>query len=787
MNKIVLGVHELVDFILRKGDINNRVFNSETMQEGSKIHSKFQKDQGVNYFSEVFLHYDFIYKQYIFSLKGRADGIIKNQNEVIIDEIKSTNMDLEEFFEQNREWHLGQSEIYGLIYCLTENIDHIKIRLTYISQNDSSILYKYIEYDKNELIEKVFSYFDKYLQFYVCQEDYILLRDRSLKNLRFPFFNIRKGQKEIIDIVDKNIKEKSQVFIEASTGIGKTIATIYGTVKNFNLFPIDTVFYLAAKNSGFLSALSQIETLNRNGLTLRAVQITSKEKICLNKNNLKKCNPIDCPFAKDYYSKIYDVIIYSIQNYLIFDKASILEIANKFGICPFELSLDLSNICDFVICDYNYVFHPISYLKRYFDNYEVKRNCVLLIDEAHNLIDRSRDMYSAELSDSLVKEAMSELNQTKKFKRLKNCLEDILESFRIYSYLFKENNDKHHEILLVENKLIKNLSKFDSIYKDLKKNDFLKKTVKLDELSLEVFTFLTIFDYAYEDNYKKYVKIENNSIILKLFCLDASKYIKERIRSSYSTTLFSATLEPIDYYKSLILQDTSVKDYHFSSPFDKENLKVIYKNDISLYYRDRERTIKEVINNLFIFLSYKVGNYIIFTPSFEYLNKIRPYFDDINYNIYFQEKGMSKEDKEDFLTNFKSNPLKTTVGVCVLGGSFSEGIDLKEDLLIGICVIGVGLPMVSVENNYLKEYFDSKGFNGFDYSFTNPGINKVMQAIGRLIRTENDRGAALLIDKRYSSFVYRETFQKVYENGEYCENNEKLSETLKIFYKNNEK
>lgn len=785
MIKIELSVHDLVDFILRTGNIDSRVFNITTMQEGSKIHRSYQSLQGEKYIPEYFLKYDFQYEKYIYSISGRCDGVIIGENnEITIDEIKSTNISLNTFFKQNKKWHLGQAEVYALMYCLNEEISNINVRLTYISQQDGTILINNYKYTKKRLLTKVFGYLKKYSQFLNCRKSFEEIKMSSLKNMEFPFPFFRNGQKEMIDLTYECVKNKEIYFFQASTGIGKTISLLFGALKGLRDDKCKKIFYLSAKNSGFNSIINAIRLIYNNGVHLKSIQITSREKICTNKNPNKRCNPDDCPFAKDYYSKLFEIILYCLKNYDIFDKNTILEIADKFNVCPFELSLDLSLRCDFIICDYNYLYDPSVYLRRFFDEQNNTNDSFILVDEAHNLIDRSRSMYSASISTKEIKDSMEELKKLKSKKLFHNLLE-ILENIEKYTINFENSNV--FTIEEIDENLISLIVKFKNNYLSFKKKDYLTKTISSDDLSLKFNSFLTILDFYNPNNFKINVYKIDDNVQISINCLDASPYIKAISDKQVSTIFFSATLSPIEYYEKLLLGEENFKHFSWESPFENENLLVLVKNDISIKYKDRDLTMANVLYDIYQFINVKLGNYIIFSPSFEYLNKLKELvlksslFNE--FSIFFQEKNMKQEDKDSFLDNFVENPSKTTLAFCVNGGSFSEGIDLVESRLIGVVIIGVGLPSISYENTQLSDFFNNNDLNGFEFTFVNPGINKIMQSVGRVIRSEKDRGIALLIDKRYSYKNYRFLFQDVWKNSKFIKSSEDIAKEVEYFYK----
>ena len=787
MNYISLSVHDLVDFVLRTGDIDSRYFNEETMQEGTRLHKKYQSEQGSSYTSEVYLSHEFIYDDYNFDIHGRCDGlIVKDDNSTpIIEELKTTNKDLEIFHKENEIWHLGQAQVYGLIYCLDNNLEAINLRLVYLSQVSKKRLIKNYKFTKETLVNIVNSFFDKYIAFLNVRKNFENKRDESLQKMCFPFNFYRKGQKELIDYTYNTISNKDISFAEASTGIGKSISVIYGSLEAMRDKITEKVFYLSAKNEGFNAANIALNILSKDGLRIKAVNIYSREKSCVCQNENKVCNPEICPFAKGYYTKLYDVLIYSLENYDIFTKEVFDELVDKFNICPFELSLDISTYCDFIICDYNYVFHPISYLQRFFADENIKKyKKSILVDEGHNLVDRTRDMYSAELSLSTILEALKEISKLN-YKPLKRNIEKLCQIFKEY-YNFFEHYEKEKQIQSIGFDLINVLRDFEDLYLNYKKKDKIQVATKYKNLSIDVFRFLKIYEFYSEQNYCINLIRDKNDLTLKLNCIDAATFIYPKLKMLYGSLIFSGTLTPFYYYADVILGNSDYKSTYFESPYSSENLRILVDNNISIRYKDRENTIEDVISKIESFVKPKIGNYMIFCPSFEYLmnfsTKILHDYRFKDCNFFIQNKTMKKEDRDIFLENFVENTTVTNIGICVLGGSFSEAISLENDRLIGTVIIGVGLPTFNLENRQLQIYFN-KYKKGYDYAFIYPGISKIRQAIGRIIRSENDRGMALLIDDRYHYFSYSFLFNTAFKNYRFIKNKQEIEEEVLNFYK----
>ena len=777
MKQIELSVHELVDFVLRKGDIDSRSFNSMTMQEGTRIHNIYQSKQGSNYLKEYPLKGIFSYEDSLVYLSGRSDGIILEEVP-IIEEIKSTNCDLNSFFKENEEWHLGQAICYGYLYAIEKGLDKVKIRLTYISQVNNDILKKNYCYKTDELLTKIHQYFDVYFQFARIIETRKNRRNESLSEFRFPFSNAREGQMELIDFTKQAIESADSRFAEASTGIGKTMATIFSTLSYLKEDKLDKVFYLCPKNTNFDNAAKALEILNKEGYLLSYTEIRARSKMCPYKLE-KACNPDDCPLTVGYYSKLKDVLKDCLVHENLLNSEIIDKYAEKYDVCPFELSLDFSVYTDFVVCDYNYAFHPISYLRRFFEVPDKTYRIFALVDEAHNLIDRARDMFTVTFSEEDYKNLKKELKGYRN-PEINKILRKINQDLRLFKQF--EFNDQPIILEQLDSKFIQHITKLRSEINVLETDNPKLKLKKGKDFLIDLYKFIVINDLL-NDGFKIILANKYDNLTIKLFCIDPSSFINKSLFHFLGTLFFSATLTPIDYFQKVNLNSDGFKTISLPSPFNPNNFFLIINDNISIKYKDRDKTLEEVVKEINIFVSKNVGNYLIFVPSFEYSRKIEKYF--INDSRFvFQTATMTNKDKDEFLANFKENPQESRIGVCVISGSFAESIDLTGDRLIGVVVVGVGLPQVNFENNLVKDFYIQKEMNGYEFAYMNPGINKVLQALGRVIRTQNDKGSALIIDSRYAQSHYFSVLKERYKNYTKIKDSNGLIKALNSFYKN---
>lgn len=785
MITLSLSVHQIVDFLFRSGDIDDRIYNTSSMLEGTRLHKFYQDRQGNNYLKEYYLKYIFYVDDYELIVDGRSDGIILGPI-VTIEEIKTTIDDLDHFFKENEMWHLAQAEFYAYIYAKTNNLNKINVSLMYFSQNKKDRLKKIYNYDFDILEQKIYCYLNDYLSY---QKTFLIkerIRDESLKNLSFPFPFIRNGQNELIESTIECVFNHTSNFVEASTGIGKTISTLYGSLCLMKDKRIDKIFYSTPKNSGFLSAINALNIFKNKDVRLTSVEIIAKDKACLNKKRIGKCNPDECKFTIGYYDKLKEVIKEIVLNNDIIDANLIKKYALKYTMCPFELSLDLSLLADVIISDYNYLFDPISQLKRYFESPDKQYKMIALIDEAHNMVNRSVDMFSSILSSSSFFKALTDLKKirNKQIMKIYNSLEEYFNYYLEFD--FSEQKEFILDSLNID--FVLRLKKYNEEIKKYRLKHKKFKSENVDNFNRDLYRFLLIYDYyiKYKDQYKLFIRSEKeDEITLNMMCLDASKFIVSSLNHFEGSIFFSATLSPIDYYINLIVNNNNnVKTLSLPSPFKKENFKVLVDNSTSFIYKDRLLTIDKIRDYILTFSKKRKGNYMVFCPSYKYLETLKLVLKDDDLNIIYQEKNMTNVSKDLFLSEFKEKVDKTTVGVVVLGGIFSEGIDLVGDRLNGVIILGIGLPSISFENELKKEYYNSLSYNGFEYAYINVGINKITQALGRLIRSENDKGIALLIDYRYKNKTYIPLFNDKWSNHKVIKNKYELEDELDKFYKN---
>lgn len=777
MEEIKISVRNLVEFILRGGDIDNRhggLIDKEAMQLGSKLHRKIQGQMGASYRAEVALKHSADCGNYVITVEGRADGILSEDGKVTVDEIKGIYKDLA-LLKEPLDIHLAQAKCYAYIYGYQEELKNIQVQMTYCNLETEDIRRFVREYSFEELEHWFCALVEEYRKWCEYQISWKAIRQESIREVEFPF-PYRNGQKDLATAVYRTIWHRKKLFIQAPTGVGKTISAIFPAVKAVGEGLGEKIFYLTAKTITRTVAAEAFTLLKNRGLRYKVVTLTAKEKICA--CDEMDCNPEHCPFAKGHYDRINDAVYDMVTNYSDFSRDALLAQSEKWQVCPFELSLDVSLWVDAVICDYNYVFDPRARLKRFFGE-GMKRDYIFLIDEAHNLVERGREMYSA----ALLKEDFMELR-----KEVKSY------SKKLNGWLGKCNRimlDWKRECETYE--ILENMGNFSIVLMNLcgEIEEFLEGEVnqKVREQVLDLYfsvrSFLDVYD-KWDENYVAYTELQDDGKFkVKLYCVDTAVNLQECMDRGRSTIFFSATLLPVDYYIRLLSKDKDDYAIYASSPFDVSRKEVLIGADVSSKYTKRSLSeYQKMASYIQIAIEQRKGNYMTFFPSYKMMEEVADCFEKIKEEktvVLRQSSGMREREREEFLEAFERTEEAGQVGFCVMGGIFGEGIDLKHDRLIGVIIVGTGLPQVCNEREILKNYYDVKQEDGFAYAYQYPGMNKVLQSAGRVIRTQEDEGVILLLDDRFLQQKYREMFPREWQNYMVC-NLRNIGDKIKDFW-----
>lgn len=779
MNKINVSVTDLASYVSRRGNLAGGSYGSVSGVEGTRLHQKvfadLKKAYGDVVVTEEQLVYDYISDSGLtLSVNGRFDAMLANPGKPPrLFEIKSFNSTKESFDALVRPEHVTQLKLYGAMYLLT-NSDVLDISLTlrYVSittfdsfENTYTMTFE----DAEKYWEDVCA---EYCIFAKGLLDYHNSLIDSTTQIKFPFDTIRPGQKEFMKKALLALNSGEAFFVEAPTGIGKTVSVLYPAIKGLVKNRYDQIFYLTAKEATRGVAEATINQMRKSGLLIRSITLRSKEKMCPYGT---ECDAKFCPLAKDYYGKLKDAL----QESLVLDEITpekITEIALKHGICPHEFMIDTMNYCTVVIGDYNHIFGPrVSLISKEPGNQRV----AVLVDEAHNMIDRGREMFSASFSLSLIDEMMNDFKgrNTKietMLHQLRNYFVNIGTCFDSSSSCFKilEEADEH-KVLMTENweamrqpprqlyaKLWFTIRNLSPVLDNLEQGQCRRTAMKF---FFEARFFLTVLEQYFNNAYITTASRENGDITLTLDCLDCASKLDYIIKDRLSVIFFSATFTPYEYYRNcLVGPDCDYSSFlRLPSPFPPENLEIEIDSDISTTYKNRSLTQEDLVSRITNCLDGRTGNHMIFFPSFEYLNQIMPRIKDEltrrgnpNFKIIAQIQDMTNVEKESFLQCFKEPYNGLLIGAAVLGGHFGEGIDLVGDRLTGVVIVGVGLPKITPERQILSNYYSEQFGDGFSFAYRFPGWQKVLQAVGRVIRTETDTGFALLIDERLAKPEY---------------------------------
>lgn len=764
---IRISVRNLVEFILREGDIDNRISGSmekDAMLQGGRMHRKIQRRMGPEYHAEYSLKMRIPCEGYQIQLEGRADGVIIREKDgkpdVIIDEIKGIFRDLH-FLEAPVNVHLAQAKCYAYIYGEQNELDEIGVQMTYCHLDTEEVKRFRQHYSLEELKTWFDGLIEKYRKWAEFQIRWEKERDESIGKIEFPF-PYRKGQYDLAASVYRTILRKKKLFIQAPTGVGKTMSVIFPAVKAVREGLGQKIFYLTAKTITRTVAEQAFRTLKEQGLKFKVVTLTAKEKICLCEET--DCNPDACPYAKGHFDRVNDAVFDMITGGRDISRETLEEQARKYRVCPFELSLDVSVWTDAVICDYNYVFDPNAHLKRFFSE-SGDNGYLFLIDEAHNLVERGREMYSAVLYKEDILEVRRAVKQMD--SRLAKRLE---ETNRLMLELKRECEDYRvlESVSHLALKLMNLLTEMERFLEEYREGE--KRELVLD-LYFQVRDFLNIHDIL-DENYVIYSELERDGRFkVKLFCVNPAANLQNYLEQGNSTIFFSATLLPIRYYKKLLSVETDDYAVYAESPFPEENRLLIIGRDVSTRYTQRGQIMyRRIAEYIAAVAEARRGNYMAFFPSYRFMEDVYEEFIRRAPGItaVVQSQFMDEKEREQFLQRFEASDSAGLVGFCVMGGIFSEGIDLAADRLIGAVVVGTGLPQVCNDREIVKQYFDSRGMDGFDYSYRYPGMNKVLQSAGRVIRTENDRGIIVLLDGRFCQKQYQELFPREWKVSRIC-------------------
>ncbi|HBF75882.1 MAG TPA: ATP-dependent helicase [Lactobacillus sp.] len=787
-----LGIRELVEFTLRSGDLNASMNSMNTALEGAQIHRMLQKSRGEHYQKEYSLEHEVKLAGKPYLVHGRADGVILNGNDTLIEEIKTSDAAFEDLTENTLTLYWGQAKMYAYILMTDESLEQLTLQLTYYRRTTEEVTTRKMTYtlaEATEFFKSVTAEYETWLQ---LQTDLRDSRNTSIKDLTFPFDHYRTGQRELAVSVYKALRLKKQLFIEAPTGTGKTISTVFPCIKAMGENQIQRLFYLTAKQSTRRVAEQALALMAQRGLVLRSITLTAKDTITFPEE--ADLSPEENPFMVGYYDRLKPGLKDILTNETAITRETVETYARKHQLDPFEFSLDISLFCDVIICDYNYLFDPQVYLQRFFavdhddDNF-------FLVDEAHNLVSRSRDMYSTELSLAPLTDLIAATKNSdegtptllRAFRAMRRAFFKVagplIESGEAESVFNSPADDF--------NKAVTKLSDHISDWLGDEQRPQTDYTKTVLDYYFACLSYLKIADF-YDETYRTKINLgddHDREITFKQLCLDPSAFLRDCLDKGRGAVLFSATLSPLDYYQRVLGGNDESLCYQLPSPFPPKHQSILITDYISTTYRSREANLAKIITGVKTLVNGKTGNYLVFLPSYSFLSTVSLAFKTAypDLKTVTQTPNMNESDRSAFLAAFQPNPDESLVGFAILGGLFSEGIDLTADRLIGVAIVSVGLPGLSTENNLLRDYFDSQGEPGFEYAYQIPGLNHVFQAAGRLIRSTSDQGVILLMDQRFASQRYTRYFPPHWQYHRILHSADELAPTIEHFWEMTDK
>ncbi|KIL43373.1 hypothetical protein KP77_30790 [Jeotgalibacillus alimentarius] len=741
MDPVTLSARRLAEYVHRSGSIDAAIGSANAMMEGTRIHQAIQKTYGDEDEKEKFLSRRLEFDDKTFVLEGRCDGLLKRESGYIVDEIKSTSRQLEDI-ESPAEVHKAQAFVYAWILTEEMALQEIQVQVTYV-QSSTREEKRFIDtYEAAFLRNKVIEMVRIYEPFATLMQRLKSERQSSIESLSFPFPAFRPGQRQLAGSVYKTIDEKAKLFAQAPTGIGKTISTLFPAIKAAGEGKVNQIVYTTAKTTTRIAAEEAFQLMQGSGLKMSAVSMTAKDKICFKEKTI--CQKEYCEFADGHFDRINGAMMDILEHETLMTRSVIESYAMKHRVCPFEFSMDLSYVTDAMIGDYNYIFDPRVSRKRMAG--EQKSRAVLLVDEAHNLPDRASSMYSA----ALTKQPFLQISRNDQHPALSQAAKRVNKAFL-------EVKKQLEESFAIVHKLPEQwLEAVQDFYTEAER--LVQSGVRDEQVIDQYFAVRQLIAAAEQVDERFYIYIQKmrSDVLVKIVCMDPSAFIQGSAKGYRASVFFSATMQPVSYIRTMLGGEQEDFQLDLPSPFSKEQIEV-RTVPVSTKYKDREATIKRITDELREAIRRHTGNFLIFFPSYAYMKMAYEYFEEEGIegtDLRMQSAGMDETERDEFLAAFKSG--NRIAAFAVLGGVFSEGVDLPGEQLTGVAIVGVGLPQINPERDQLKKYFQEKGLNGYQYAYVFPGMNKVLQAGGRLIRTETDSGILLLIDDRYLTGQYQQ-------------------------------
>lgn len=804
---IRVGARQIVEFLYRTGGLSPVTYHQLSPQAGTRTHQAFYRKISENYrrydpATEITLSTRYDGGDLQLWIRGRADLIMfYNDDPSIVSfdhleeepesdfvmEVKTVSASIASINQEGEDIHWAQCLLYtAMFYGLGQNDSPIKVKtpsepiffaLAYVSQETLETLIIIRTITLGDLETWFVDCCERYLSWAQIQNQFRKQRDESIKAMGFPFTSIRDGQRDLMKAVLQALRQRTPLLAEAPTGIGKTIATLYPALKSLSGSKDEHIFYLTAKTSTRQVAEQALNALYENGLTARSITLTAKEQICVAPQYF--CDKRICPYAVNYFDNLPGAM-YDLLPHMKLNKDILQETARKHKVCPHELQLDISIYCDVIIGDYNHAFDPRVQLERFFG--ESGDSQILLVDEAHNLVDRAREMYSLTLELKTFTDLLEAV--PKKPNRLSEALKDIIGYMNKLSAEVDEGRDgfsaveeeyslgpediasapDFRAIRLKTPALRRMLTAFliqaglllDEI------NDLLLRRQLIEAMASCSFA-LRIQDEFWDDSYVVCFRRADKQAAIRYLCLDVSDKLVESYRNKHGAIFFSATMRPLEYFRRNLC-GTHSNDrpitMELASPHPPEHLQVLIHSGIKTTYKERKNSQNALAQAIALTAILRGGHQLCFFPSFAYMKQLlgplKKMLQNREVELIVQTRPMPEAERHAFLDRFRQDDGKPLLGLAVLGGIFGEGIDLIGTTLETVQIISVGIPQLSPERELMKQYYDIRMESGFNYAYRYPGFNKILQAAGRLIRSEDDKGTLVLYDERLSLPEYQQ-------------------------------
>lgn len=745
-----VSIGDMVQLVLRSGDIDNRASTGGRAEEGQKVHRLLQSAYEDGWEKEV--SFKKIFESQGIQIQGRADGVFERR---LIHEIKSTRRSLIDWESQGLDVHWAQAICYAYILAETEALEEVEILLTYYNDRTEERKDLRRVYPLTALKAFVEDLIARYAVWHQLQIQWIEKRTQGLQEMPFPYGDYRSGQRKLAAAVYTSIRDGLLLLAEAPTGVGKTISTLFPALKAMSECHIDRIFYLTAKTVARAVAEDAAKDMRKVGGIVKTVTLTAKDKICF--TGEKKCNPVDCPYARGHFDRINDCLMDALQHEDHMDREHVIYFAEKHQVCPFEFSFDMASFSDVVICDYNHAFDPIAKIQRFFG--EVSERYAFLVDEAHNLPARARDMFSAEVvKDDLATLRKAFPRKSAPYRELGKLVKLLKETAGAL-----ESQGKEYTIDPFPSQAVcaQTRKSFEAGATYIADTEGFELPREVSEILINLYRFDAISE-LFSGGYRWLESVQGGGTG-RLMCIDPSELLSACYGQAVSTVVFSATMAPYAYYEE-VLGLGGCRKLILDSPFPRENRLMLHGGGVDTRLSGRETSYRAIADYIEALVQGRQANYLVFFPSYGFMNRIGELLAARNASwlLHLQKPAMTEAEKWAYLSVFEAEGNRTVIGLAVLGGSFSEGIDLSGSRLEGVAIVGFGTPYVSTENSIIQKYYDSLDKDGYTYAFVYPAINKVVQAVGRLIRTETDRGVVLLLDDRYQSRRYQNLFPKTW-------------------------